>query len=258
MTTEQRAPGRTTGVFVYGVVPGDVEPMPDARGVGDPPGRIKVLTHGDVAALVSEVPVDRPLGRPADLEAFEGLLNGTAEVAPVIPVRFGAVLTDPDAITELLARYEEQFATALGELEGQAEYIVRGRYVEDAVLGEVLAENEEVRRLRDAIAGKPEEAARVDRIRLGEIVNKAVEAKRAEDTQRAVDRLSPYATQAVVREPTHEQDAVTAALLVAADRADDLEDAVRELGEEWSGRVTLRLLGPLAAYDFVAPLEPRA
>jgi hypothetical protein len=253
-----RPTGRTTGVYVYGMVPADVEPTADAQGIGDPPSSVQVVRHNDVAALVSEVRLDRPLGRPGDLRAYERLLDGTASVAPVLPVRFGAVLTDTGAVTDLLSRFEEQFRSALNELEGRAEYAVRGRYVERVLLTEVLKGSPEVQQLREQIRNLPEAASMNLRIRLGEIVNQAVEAKRNADTQRLVEELSPFADQVMVREATHEQDAGNIALLVSNDCWEEFESAVRHVAEEWADRVSLRLLGPLAPYDFVAPLEPGA
>jgi Gas vesicle synthesis protein GvpL/GvpF len=41
------------------------------------------------------------------------------------------------------------------------------------------------------------------------------------------------------------------ALLAEVDRQGDLEAIVEKLAENWNGRVEFRLLGPLAAYDFV-------
>ncbi|MFD0885570.1 GvpL/GvpF family gas vesicle protein, partial [Streptosporangium algeriense] len=41
--------------YVYGIVPGDTEVDADARGVGDPPGRVRLVRHGEIAALTSEV-----------------------------------------------------------------------------------------------------------------------------------------------------------------------------------------------------------
>lgn len=244
------------GVFLYGVVPADVEPTPDARGIGDPPSPVQVVAHDGVAALISEVRLDHPLGRPDELRAYEQLLDGTAVVAPVLPVRFGAVLPDTQAVTDLLARYDEEFRGALEELEDRVEYAVRARYVEHALLTEVLNESGEVQQLRDQIRGQPEEATINLRIRLGEIVNQAVEAKRNADTQHVVEVLAPLADQVVVRPPTHEEDAANVALLIATDRRDEVETVVRQLAEEWAGRATVRLLGPLAPYDFVAPLQP--
>ena len=68
---DTRAPrsGQQTGVYVYGILPGDVEVEPGAAGVGDPPGEVRVVRHEDLAALVSDVDLSGPLGRPEDLVA---------------------------------------------------------------------------------------------------------------------------------------------------------------------------------------------
>src|ERR1700754_1730262 len=111
-----------TATFLYGVVPADVEPTEDARGIGDPPARVTMVTHGDIGALISEVPVDRPLGRPAELRGYQDLLDGTATMAPVLPVRFGTVLIDEDAVTDMLAEHHDDFRAALAELDGRFEF----------------------------------------------------------------------------------------------------------------------------------------
>lgn len=245
-----------TAIFLYGVVPSDVEATADAQGVGDPPGKVTVVTHRDIGALISEVSVEHPLGRPEELRTYQRLLDGTAEVAPVLPVRFGAVLADEGAVVDLLATHHDDFRAALNELEGRIEFTVRGRYQESVLLREVLAENPEVRQLREQVRGRPEETTVALRMRLGEIVNQAVEAKRNADTQRVADLLRPLADQVLVRPATSETDAANVAVLVESARRDELEGAVRQLAEDWSDRATLRLLGPLAPYDFVAPLQP--
>jgi Gas vesicle synthesis protein GvpL/GvpF len=252
------APAQTTGSFVYGIVPGDVQPTPDARGIGDPPAGVTVVRHRDVAALVSEVELDQTIGRPADLVGYQRLLDGASAVAPVLPVQFGAVLTGPEAVEQVLATYHDDFAAALAELEGRVEYLVRGRYVEEVLLGEVLAENAEAAELRAQIRGRPAEETVDLRIRIGEIVNQVVEAKRDADSQRMLDALAPIATQAAVRPATHEQDAANVAFLVESARQEEFRDALERLAGDWAGRVSLRLLGPLAPYDFTAPLWPGA
>ena len=46
------------------------------------------------------------------------------------------------------------------------------------------------------------------------------------------------------------------AVLVEVARQEELEKAVGDLAERWDGRVEMRLLGPLAAYDFVVTQKP--
>ncbi|EID77329.1 MULTISPECIES: GvpL/GvpF family gas vesicle protein [Rhodococcus] len=40
------------------------------------------------------------------------------------------------------------------------------------------------------------------------------------------------------------------------DRWDELEQTVGELARDWDGRIEMRLLGPLAAYDFAGTQKP--
>lgn len=116
-STEQQV-----ATYVYGIVPADVEAKAEASGVGDPPGEITVVRSGDIAALVSEIATDKPLGRPEDLDAHAYVLDTTAAEMPVLPLRFGAVVRDEDAVVEeLLDGNHDEFAAALQELEGKAE-----------------------------------------------------------------------------------------------------------------------------------------
>jgi hypothetical protein len=139
VTTEQDAGTRpqATASYIYGIVPGNVERLPEARGVGDPPGRIRLVRHGDIAAVVSDLQRSRRLGRPDDLLAHEQLLDVTAaEVSAVLPLRFGAVMESDEAIVrELLTPHHDEFRSALAEFEGLTEYVVKARYDEQEAWG---------------------------------------------------------------------------------------------------------------------------
>ncbi|GAA3823522.1 hypothetical protein GCM10022226_50070 [Sphaerisporangium flaviroseum] len=243
---------RATASYIYGVIPGDVELTPETRGVSDPPGEIRLVRYEDIAAVVSDLHLSRPLGRPQDLMAHQQLLDDVAAEVPVLPLRFGAVMESPEAIVrELLAPHHDEFRAALEDLEGRAQYVVKARYEEGAVLREVLREQPEAARLREQIRGLPEDATWDARIQLGEIINQSIEAKRDADTQTLAEGLAPHAIAIAIREPTHEVDAAHLAVLVENERQDDFERALDEFGRRWADRVTLRLLGPQAPYDFV-------
>ena len=247
------------GCYVYGIVPADVELTGDVRGVGDPPGRIELVRQGGLAALVSEVNLTAGLGTPADLRAHAQVLDTTAVEVPVLPLRFGTVLAARDAVAgELLAAGQEAFAAALKEAEGRAQYVVKGRYVEHAVLAEALAEIPQVARLRKQIRGKDPDVTRQARLRLGQIITKAITAKRAADTRALAEIVAACCVASVVREPTHDLDAVHVALLAEIARRDDLAQALSGLASDWEGRVEIRLLGPMAAYDFTTTPLVRA
>lgn len=108
-----RSPGQP-GCYVYGIVPADVELAGDVRGVGDPPGQVQLVRHGNLVALVSAVDLTGRLGTPDDLRAHAQVLDATAVAVPVLPLRFGTVVATQDAVAgELLAVYQEAFTAAL-------------------------------------------------------------------------------------------------------------------------------------------------
>lgn len=244
--------GTDSGIYVYGIVPGDVELNPGVTGVGDPPGEIRLVRSGDLAALVSDVNTRNPLGTPEDLQAHQEILDATVADAPVLPSRFGAVLTSDEAVAqELLDDNHDEFAAALRQLEGLAEYIVRGRYAEQAILEEILSENSEAARLREQILGADPDATRELRIRLGEIISDAIATKRDKDTQLLLSAMEKHCAASTVREATNELDAAYVAFLIEPDNAGELERVVQDLADRWDGRVELSIRGPMAAYDFV-------
>lgn len=68
---------------------------------------------------MSRIATDHPLGTPDDLQAHAHLLDGAAAVAPVLPLRFGAVMTDAESVAEeLLREHHDEFRETLEKLEG--------------------------------------------------------------------------------------------------------------------------------------------
>ena len=209
-----------------------------------------MIRQGRLAALVSEIPLETPLGRPADLRAYQELLDGTAAVAPVLPVRFGTALNGPDGVTDLLATHQDRFAAALAELEGRVQYTLHGRYREREFVAAVLAHDPAAADLAAQVRGQPEEATRQQRIRLGELISQAVELSREEETRQLLDALGPLAVVSAPRAASSEMDAGYAVFLVDTERAEEFIAAAEEYAEQRRELIRARLLGPLAPYDF--------
>jgi Gas vesicle synthesis protein GvpL/GvpF len=236
--------------YVYGLVSADTELPPNLSGLG-PSGRVSTIVHERVAAIVSDVPTDRPLGTRDDLLAHESVVDTVAQRSAVLPMRFPAVVEEAGVVEELLAPHHDQFVQALAELNGMVQFTLKGRYERDAVLREITEADEEIFALRERVRDLPEDASYYDRIRLGELVVAAMERRRDVDGRQVLDRLAPRATNICTRPLGEPDEVVNAAFLVARDHAKQFDDAVEEVGRDLAGRVRFRLLGPLACYDFV-------
>lgn len=237
--------------YVYGIVGSDLVLPADLAGIGDSGGPT-LVTCDEVAAVVEEVPAGRAFGTRSDLLAHNRVVDAIAAVAPVLPMRFGAVVLDSDAVAlELLEPNHEHFRAGLAEIAGRAQFTLRGEYDRDVVLREVVDEQPEVRALSESLHGAPQDALYHERIRLGELVVQALAAKRESEVAQVLEVLTPHAVAIRSREPAGPDEMVDAAFLVDIDRQGAFEQSAEDIAKRLAGRVRLRLLGPLPAYDFV-------
>jgi hypothetical protein len=235
--------------YVYGLVSAET-PLPEGlTGLG-PSGQVWKIAYENVAAIVSDVPDDRRLGKRRHLMAHEAVVDTVAAESNILPMRFGAVVTEEGVMTELLAPHHEYFAGILEQLEGRTQYTLKGFYELETVLPEIIQTDEDMRALQERIRGLPEEAAHFERIQLGELIAKALKVRRQQDAQDIVEELGPYVVMCKVYDPEKDDDVVNAAFLVERARQQEFEDAVDEVGGRFP-MVRLKLLGPLAPYDFV-------
>lgn len=239
-----------TATYVYGLVAAGQELPEGLTGLG-PSGEVRTVEHGGLAAIVGDVPLDRPLGTRADLLAHETVVDTVAQAATVLPMRFPAVIDDAGLIDELLAPHRDEFLSVLGELEGKVQYTLHGRYQQDVLLEEILEENAEVRELNERVRDLPEDVGYQDRVRLGELIVAELDERSAADAVDVEERLRPYAESVSITPTPQPDQVITAAFLVARDRAAEFESAVEDLGADTHEWLRLRLLGPLAPYDFV-------
>ena len=243
--------GAESAKYVYGVVPADSRARPKGSGIGGQ--SLRLVKSGELAAITSDVP-DGPLEAGRDeLMAHSEVLAATLDSArAVLPMRFGVVMPSDDSVREeLLEAFRPDLEAQLNELDGKIEMNVKGIYDEAAVLREVVAENREIGKLREVIAGAPPDAAYPERIRLGELVAEALQAKREADEHGVLDRLAPHAIAIEVNAPIHERMAVNAAFLLERDDTKAFDDELERVAEENHPRIGFKLTGPLPPHSFV-------
>lgn len=240
-----------TGLYVYGVVGSAADRVPgELIGVDRSP--VQAVPHGDIAAVVGVVTLDRPPGRRADLVAHSEVLDSLAASGAVVPVQFGSVLADEDSVVaDLLEPHDAYFVALLDELAGRSQFNLRASYHEQVVLAEVVAADPEIAELRRRTRDLPEDVAYGERVRLGELVARAVEQKRAFDAEVLIDAVLPYVAAHALRGGGGLDHVLDVALLVDDQRRAAFESQLEGLAEAVHERLRLRLVGPTAPYDFV-------
>ena len=148
--------------------------------------------------------------------AHEAVLNAIAQEVPVLPMRFGAVVTDDDAVAdELLKPHQDYFLRALDQLRGHLEFRLRGDYNQDVILTRIVEADPRIQQLREKIAGRRRgrELLRPHPARRGRSRRRWTSSGRRTRRPR-VDALSKFAVATEVKEAGGENGAVHLAFLV--------------------------------------------
>jgi hypothetical protein len=238
---------------VYGIVPAETPVDGAPAGIAGAP--VSRVAAGGVAALVSPVEGDELRATRRDLLSHSAVLEHAVATGPVLPLRFGTVLRDEDAVVEeLLEPRRDELEALLRRFERLVELRVKAFYVEDEVLKEIVRSEPAIARLREATRGVPETAAYPQRVRLGEAVAHALDARRQRDAESILARLQPLAEDVVV-EGTDSSLAFTASFLVDRARVEAFDRAMDELARAHDGLITFKYLGPLPPHSFVSLAE---
>lgn len=237
-----------TGCYVYGVVPAGAD-LPPVQGIDDAP--VELVDYDDIAAVVAEITLDRPPGRRAELMAHTAVVDALAAGGQVMPVQFGSIVDDRESVRQLLEAEHDRFADALARLAGCRQLNLRATYVEEQVLAELVRERPEIAELRRRTRDLPEGAVHPDLVRLGELVAHALDHKRDVDAPLVMAAVEPRVVAQRPRRGGGVEHLLDVALLVADDQVAGLEDDLEALAEAIHERIRLRLVGPVAPYDFV-------
>ncbi|MER6538522.1 GvpL/GvpF family gas vesicle protein [Streptomyces sp900105755] len=236
--------------YVYGITAAAHPALPDGmEGVGDPPRRVRVLTEGELAAIVSDAPEGlRPKRR--DLLAHQNVLAEAGGGGCVLPMRFGSVAPDDDTVTGVLAERADHYLERLRTLEGKVEYNVKASHVEEAVLHRVMSENPELRGLAEANR-KAGGGTYESRLQLGEMVAGAVKVREAEDAGEVRQALEPEAA-AVSVGPESTGWLVNLSFLLDRHSVETFLAGLERL-RRTHPHLDLSVNGPLPPYSFVEP-----
>jgi hypothetical protein len=225
--------------YVYGVLRSDAGP---SVGAGVAGGDVRLVRHHGLAALVSDVPSEGVRARRRDLLAHSDVLQSAFAAGTVLPLRFGTVFVDDDAVAgELLGERHEALERLLEELDGTAELSVRASYIEERVLTEIVRGDARLAHLRAASRN----------VELGEAVAAALAAKRERDTAAIVAAVQPFVRDLVIEELREPYELMRASFLVDEQQLSSFERAIEEVARERAGVAVVRCVGPLPPHSFV-------
>jgi hypothetical protein len=241
---------QVAALYFYGIAPAGAALPRGLVGLHGAP--VQLVPLGQIAALVSDLDGRAVVGLPAEVRDHVAVLDAVAAAGPVLPVRFGTTVDDVAAMGVAFPPPQQRdHADRLRDLAGVVQLTLRARFVQDAVIAQLVEEEPEIRRLREQTREHLEEETYQARIRLGELVVAGFDRKRAEHAEALERAAAPHAVELRRRPTSQVDDVAEIAALVPRDGVKAFEDALERYAARTAGLVAVRLVGPQAPYDFV-------
>lgn len=244
------------GQYLYCVVQCSQErTFEDVPPIGGGQGPVHTVPWDSLAAVVSDsAAVEYQISR-ANMLAHQRVVERVLGEFTMLPVRFGTVARGASPsmqVQNLLKVRHQEFQGLLAEMEGMVELGLKALWREEkAVLEEIVKENVAIRRLRDAVEGRPAQATHFERMRLGEMVKGAMDQKRGREAQGILAPLRPLAARTVENQVLTDRMVANAAFLVNKGLDGSFDQAVANLDRELGHRMAFKYVGPVPPYNFV-------
>ncbi len=206
----------TRGKYVYCVIRAR-EPLLFGRlGLGIEPAEVHTVNYKDIAAVVSDTPMEVHDPTRENVLAHERVNETVMRQHTVIPMSFGSVFKTRGDIIELLRSAYDAFHDVLVKMQDKLEFGLKVLWDRDVAVREIEQQDEDVRRLKQEI----------------------------------FDALRDVAVASRANKPIGDRMIMNAAFLVARDKEQSFDARVKEIGARLD-KLTFKYTGPWPPYNFV-------
>ena len=259
--------------YVYGVVPAGRAPAaPEGASGVDPRFPPRILAHGGIGAVVSEVSLDefgeealhanvaRLQWLDAKVRAHEAVLELLLP-GGVVPMRFSTIYRSEQHVTDMLEREQGALLRALEHVRGKREWGVKGLYAPDALAASIEESDEQARELRAEVEREPAGRAYLARKRLEQRVRDESDRIAAACAREGHELLRAAAAEARTNAlPPEGVDGgrtfLNGVYLVREPDEAAFRDVVSGLTSRYAALgIAFELTGPWPAYNFVGGAE---
>jgi hypothetical protein len=221
-------------------------------GIGERGDKVHTIDFMNLSAVVSDTPIQEYDESRRNMMAHTLVLEEVMRQCPILPVRYGTVAPSADAVLEqVLKRRYGGLISTFEEVENRVELGVKAFWYEEVIFQEIIEQNPAIRSLRDSLKTRKAEETYYERIRLGEMIEAAMERKRDADSEKILEKLRPIVYKSRGNKIITDKMVLNAAFLVDRSREPDFDEAMRTLDAEMQKRVMFKYVGPVPPYNFV-------
>jgi hypothetical protein len=237
------------GKYVYCVVRADEALRFGPIGFGSPAGEVYTVLYEDIAAVVSDAPMEVLDATRENVLAHERVNEAVMKYQTVIPMSFGTVFKTRDDIVELLRGAHGAFRDVLTKMENKVEFGLKVLWDRDAMIRHIEHDDEDIRRLKSEIASQ-KGSTYFARVQYGRLVDGALQSRSEQYVSEIFEALRGVCVASRANKPIGDKMIMNAAFLVEREREAAFDTSVKTLGAAHD-TLTFRYTGPWPPYNFV-------
>jgi hypothetical protein len=237
------------GKYVYCIINADEPLRFGPIGFGTPPGEVYTVPYGDIAAVVSDAPIEVLDATRDNVLAHERVNEAVMRYQTVIPMSFGTVFKTRDDIVELLRGAHGAFQDVLTKMQNKVEFGLKVLWDRDAMIRQIEHEDEGIRRLKSEIATQ-KGSTYFARVQYGRLVEGAIQTRSEQYVAEIFETLRDVCVASRANKPIGDTMIMNAAFLVERDREAAFDARVKALGSRYDS-LNFRYTGPWPPYNFV-------
>jgi Mg2+ and Co2+ transporter CorA len=237
------------GKYVYCIVQADEQLRFGPLGIGAEPAEVHTINYKDIAAVVSDTPIEVHDPTRENVLAHERVNETVMRKYTVIPMSFGTVFKTRDDIIELLRSAYDAFHDVLVKMQDKLEFGLKVLWDRDVMIREIEAQDEDVRRLKSEISAQ-KGSTYFARMQYGRLVDAALQSLSEKYVAEIFEALRDVAVASRANKPIGDKMIMNAAFLVARDKETAFDQKVKAIGAKFD-KLTFKYTGPWPPYNFV-------
>src|SRR6266849_6015105 len=244
-----RAEAGPRGKYVYCIIQSGEALRFGPLGIGADSPDVHTVNYKDIAAVVSDTPIEVPDPTRENVLAHERVNETVMRNHTVIPMSFGTVFKTRDDIVELLRSAYDAFHDVLVKMEDKLEFGLKVLWDREVMVREIEELDEDVRRLQQEIAAQ-KGSTYFARMQYGRLVDAALQAHSEKYVAEIFEGLREVAVASRANKPIGDKMIMNAAFLVARDKEEAFDQRIKQIGAKYD-KLTFKYTGPWPPYNFV-------
>jgi len=210
-----------------------------------------MITEGRLAAVVSGIsgPKIRPERR--HLAKHQAVLKELLAYTTPLPMAFGILADDPEAIHKILRRNQRLFLEQLQHVAGKVEMGLRVTLDVPNIFEYFVNTKSELRSERDRLLGGNRQPTQEDKIELGRMFDRLLSEERESHTEQVEEILARACSEVKAGKCRTEREVMNLACLVTREAQEGFGNVVFQAAQMFDNNFAFDYNGPWAPHNFV-------